>query len=650
MITYKTLLGFFSFKEISRINFRNDINLLRAISVLSVVFYHVEFKYFQGGWLGVDVFFVISGFLISNIIVYEISLGNFSFRNFYIKRVKRILPALFATLTISLPFAYELLSPNSLIKYSDSVISSILFYSNYYLQNLDFYTSLPAKFIPNLHIWSLSIEEQFYFIFPVSIFLIYKIFKEKFVFFYILLFLTSILFNMTTQEIFKFYQIQFRVWEFLAGMFAMLIYQKLKIQNVSLIGILFILFSFMFFDDSWINDLEPKLIAVVGTVLILISRDSLLFGYKLKSLSFIGTSSYSLYLLHQPVFSFLRIYLNRVNIELSFFIKVITILIVIFCSFMMYKFVEKPFINKSLKYCIKFLLICFLFISSFSYIVHKTNGMEFRYDVPKKLFTLNEITSIELFQDNINCNNRNINEICIFENKSTTNIYVVGDSLLKNLYGIAEASVEYNFNYYHYTSNNCLFIFNYKFNDANCPYSDKDELDQFFLGVKNSIIIYGGRYPFHIEKSGFDNSYVKEAKSYGSNNDINPVEILNTLEKFLENNIVLIVYPIPEHAWVVSDLFLDKKLKWTDNVSYPIEAWEQRKKSSYQLLNNIEHKNLIRIFPDEIFCDSFISGECVSKFENNLYFFDEIHLTLEGQKLVSNLIINKLVELNIIKN
>jgi peptidoglycan/LPS O-acetylase OafA/YrhL len=636
--------------KITRVEFRNDINLLRAISVLSVVLYHADFKYFKGGWLGVDIFFVISGFLISNIIISELIHNEFSFKSFYIRRLKRILPALFFILTISLPFAYELLTPKNLISYSDSLISSILFYSNYYLQNLDFYTSLPAKLIPNLHIWSLSIEEQFYLIFPLTLFIIYKFFKEKFVYLFGLIFLFSLLLNSSTLEIIKFYQLQFRVWEFLLGMFCMLIQQNYKKINISPLGILLILFSILYFGDDLINNIEPKLIAVIGTGLILISEDSLFLKGRFNNLKIIGSASFSIYLLHQPVFSFLRIYLNRVNTDLSLLMKIIATTSTIIFSIGIYTFIEKRFIRNSLKYNLKFLLICAFIISSFSFVTHQTEGMKFRYDVPNKLFSLNELNSIDLFQDDKSCNNRNINNICIFQNNSPKDIYTVGDSLLKNLYGIAEASSEYDFNYFHYTSNNCLFIFEYKFKNWHCPFSDKSELDEYFSNIKNSVIIYGGRFPFHIEQSGFDNTFVKETKTYGKNNNINPNEILNTLEVFLENkNTVVIIYPIPEQAWIVSDLFLEKKFSWKQNVSYPQEVWEKRKSSSYELLNKIQHKNLIRIYPDEIFCDSFLPGECVSKFEDSLFFYDELHFTLEGQELVSNLILDALVDANIIE-
>ena len=121
---------------IQRIKFRGDVNGLRALAVLSVVFYHAEVGPFKGGWVGVDIFFVISGYLISNIIISELNQGKFSFKNFYLRRIYRILPALFSTLIFTLPFAYWFLTPRALLEYTNSLISSVFFYSNYYFQNL----------------------------------------------------------------------------------------------------------------------------------------------------------------------------------------------------------------------------------------------------------------------------------------------------------------------------------------------------------------------------------------------------------------------------------------------------------------------------------------------------------------------------------
>ena len=147
MFLMQKFLHLFDISSIKRISFREDINGLRAIAVLAVVFYHSEFQFFKGGWLGVDIFF-ISGYLISNIIVSDLNNNNFSFKDFYLKRVKRILPAFFSTLLLSFPLAYRLLTPKAMLEYAQSLIASLVFYSNYYFQNLDFYIAEPAKYMP----------------------------------------------------------------------------------------------------------------------------------------------------------------------------------------------------------------------------------------------------------------------------------------------------------------------------------------------------------------------------------------------------------------------------------------------------------------------------------------------------------------------
>jgi len=121
---------FTDISNIKRISFRQDINGLRAIAVLALVFYHADLKLFKGGWLGVDIFFVISGYLISNIIISELNDGTFTFKNFYLRRVRRIIPALLSTLLLTIPFAYFFLTPKALEEYIDSLIASIFFFLN----------------------------------------------------------------------------------------------------------------------------------------------------------------------------------------------------------------------------------------------------------------------------------------------------------------------------------------------------------------------------------------------------------------------------------------------------------------------------------------------------------------------------------------
>ena len=128
--------------SISRIEYRKDINGLRALAVISVVLYHAGYEFFSGGWLGVDMFFVISGFLISNIIISELNTETFSFKKFYLNRAKRILPALISTILIAIPFSYWLLTPKGMLEFLNSAFASMFFYANYFFQNLDFYKAI----------------------------------------------------------------------------------------------------------------------------------------------------------------------------------------------------------------------------------------------------------------------------------------------------------------------------------------------------------------------------------------------------------------------------------------------------------------------------------------------------------------------------
>ena len=204
-------------RNISRIAFNPSINTLRAISVIGVLLYHFEYQMFEGGWLGVDVFFVISGYLISNILFSELNNEDFKFRTFFKRRIKRIAPSLFMTTFLSLGIGYTILNPLLLTQLVETIRSGIFFYSNYFFSTLDFYTGGGVSKVFLLNFWSLSIEEQYYFIFPLMLYLGYR-FNNKF---YIVSFLVFIgiysFFINSIDDLNKFYFLQFRAWEFLAG-------------------------------------------------------------------------------------------------------------------------------------------------------------------------------------------------------------------------------------------------------------------------------------------------------------------------------------------------------------------------------------------------------------------------------------------------
>jgi peptidoglycan/LPS O-acetylase OafA/YrhL len=152
--------------------YRPDIDGLRALAVLSVIFYHFGISMFSGGYVGVDIFFVISGYLITTIIVSDIDAGNFTITKFYERRFRRILPALLVVVIASLIAGYFLLSPTSLVDLGKSAVATALFSSNILFFFESGYFDSPAELKPFLHTWSLAVEEQYYIFFPIILALI----------------------------------------------------------------------------------------------------------------------------------------------------------------------------------------------------------------------------------------------------------------------------------------------------------------------------------------------------------------------------------------------------------------------------------------------------------------------------------------------
>ena len=166
------------FNKIFRLNileYRKEIDGLRAIAVLPVMFFHAGLNFIQGGFYGVDVFFVISGYLITSMILHQKSNSAFSIMNFYERRARRILPALIIVMLACIPFAFILMQPDDLENFGQSLISTSLMANNVLLYLTSGYWDLTSEFKPLLHTWSLGVEEQFYIIFPMLILAMYQV-------------------------------------------------------------------------------------------------------------------------------------------------------------------------------------------------------------------------------------------------------------------------------------------------------------------------------------------------------------------------------------------------------------------------------------------------------------------------------------------
>lgn len=329
-------------------DYRKEIDGLRAIAILPVVLFHSGLPFFNWGYVGVDIFFVISGFLITSIILPKIINHDFTFLWFYENRVRRLFPALLLMIFSSCLAALLLLDPIKLKDFSYSIFSSIFFYSNFFFwQEIDYF-EWNSELMPFLHTWSLSIEEQFYIIFPILLIVLVRKIKKYLLTIIALLSLFSLalwLYGSIFFQTATFYLPITRAWELLAGVFLAIYvhrYGFFKNKDLSAIGLLIIFLSFYLFSAEGKLKNLFMVLPIIGTLLILsVERHhSLVKAVLINKVSvFFGLISYSLYLFHQPIFAFAKIYF----IDLDFYQIIFFLILSIFISYISWKYFERIF-------------------------------------------------------------------------------------------------------------------------------------------------------------------------------------------------------------------------------------------------------------------------------------------------------------------
>ena len=350
-----------------KINYRPEIDGLRAIAVIAVILYHAQINFFEniffsGGFIGVDIFFVISGYLITSLIIKELFQTNkFSFTYFYERRFRRLIPVLFFVMLASLPLGWSLLLPTSFVEFAKSIISSIAFGSNFFFYFSEIQYAAEDSFLkPFLHTWSLSVEEQFYIIFPILFMLLFKYFRKNIFYIIIIFIIISFLFANATSlsnQSLSFYILPTRGWELLSGsLLAYLEYTKGKDTSKPIIkelltitGLVLIILSFLYFTDDTLHPSYFTIVPILGVCIIIWFADnSTLVGKILSTKIFVGLGliSYSLYLWHYPSFAFARIAENFETLESKILIIFLTIILSIFSFFL----IEKPCRNKSFSF------------------------------------------------------------------------------------------------------------------------------------------------------------------------------------------------------------------------------------------------------------------------------------------------------------
>ena len=338
--------------------YRSEIDGLRAVAVLPVILFHAGFTLLSGGYLGVDVFFVISGYLITSIIVEEVNQQKFSIITFYERRFRRILPALIAmVLATTIAVMIMTTSPFQLESLGKSIVSVMAFASNIWFWTQSGYFGTASETSPLLHTWSLAVEEQYYLVFPFLVVICAKLHKRALMLSILVIFVISMLiaeWGWRNSPIGNFFLIPSRAWELMAGSLCALLISKPFVENMSLagkhilsaIGLTAVVISYFTFDATTNHPGLITLIPVTGTVLIILfATQNGLTGrlLTLKPMVFVGLISYSLYLWHQPILAIAK---TLTSIHLAPILASILIIVIFFVSYLSWKFVEQPFRNK----------------------------------------------------------------------------------------------------------------------------------------------------------------------------------------------------------------------------------------------------------------------------------------------------------------
>jgi peptidoglycan/LPS O-acetylase OafA/YrhL len=632
-----------------KLTYRPEIDGLRAIAVVAVILYHAQLTIFghqpfKGGFIGVDVFFVISGYLITSIILKElITTGSFSFKNFYERRIRRILPALLFVMLVLLPFAWMYLLPSSFVDFSKSILYSLGFSSNFYFHYSEqIYGAESGLLKPFLHTWSLSVEEQYYILFPIVLLITFKYFRKYLIHILILGFLISLGladWGSKNHSSFNFYFLPTRGWELLAG--SILAYFEItngkrsenKTLNLILptIGLLLIGHSILFFNDKMFHPSFYTLSPIIGVCFIIwFSNKNELITKILSTKLFVGIGliSYSLYLWHYPIFAFERI---TEFTQGTIFNKLLLGIIILVLSIFSYYFIERPARNKKnkFKFIVSFIIVSISVLVIVNIIIVQKNGYKYRFYITK---------NYELDREKYNLENRNFEINYNYdEYDNRKNVLVVGNSHAENILEIFSKTNLKNKIYFNLTSpkirkDGYNFQISYLFK---------------FLKEKKAIIDgYKGDFYNHLKKQ-YDLADLIIFSTRYSDDDLNILENLikilkednkkiiifdNALEQTTRgsfNRLDYFVYSnkkLPNKndlKKIEEDMFLDLKNK--SNINQQIELIAKK-------------NNVFLIKREKIFCD-LKKKRCPSiTLEGNKIYYDAFHITDKGAEFFARII------------
>ena len=618
--------------------YQSHIDILRALAVLLVILNHLDFTLFSGGFIGVDVFFVISGYLITkNIVSEKRTSGTFSFKQFYQRRVLRLAPVFFTVLlTCSIAFSL-ILTPEEWIQYLKTAVSTITLSSNiYYTTLLNDYFSISGKSTPLLHIWSLSLEEQFYLIWPLLLLVIISLPKNL----KILSLISIILVSLTNSHLLiksnpiaAYYLLPSRVFEFVIG--AALVFLPLTRLNkntsilLSLFSISIIIGSSFFIHSQMLFPSYTALVPCLAAALFIYSGQYFT-GFLTKQLEYIGKISYPMYLWHWPII----VYFNQQSIKLDFITKNLILILTLILSILSYEIIEKSIKLSAKKikapiqqFFILPALLTLLFSMSWPLFFKESGQSDFNNQS-------NDIKCIDLHKHPV--------DECFFGNKhiEKVSVLLVGDSHANAQSGfVHQLLIDANLKGYEITHSSTAFLAGVHRFSQNPRTQTTQHIADFHTKnadivnlIKNNsfkYVVMGGYFPHNWERHIYSKVLqpVKDQSKAmfiaGLNNTIQIIETSGATPVLVNDNPILRDVDVNCHLRTTFSACHFERSKHLND----FQEWQQ-------LLNRIQaaHPNLIVIDFNNIICDA---KYCYSALNHTALYRDNQHLTYAGSRQIA---------------
>ena len=620
-----------------------NIDSLRTVAAVFVFLYHVDIL--SGGFIGVDIFFVISGFIISNII-YNQKLDTKFIFNFFIVRINRLLPALIVLGILSMILGYFILLPEEIEFLSKTILNSLVFNSNnFFYTNTNYFSEVSNS--PILHSWTLGIEFQFY----IFIILFFLIFSKKFKFWLILAIFTSICLaqfggNLKFQSPYleekiiffspiygSFYLLPTRIFEFLIGSFFFTYSNKIKkIQSLEYLAALIIILSALYFNKNTANPSLLNFIICISTGYLIINNENknhyIQKLLNLKPLYSFGLLTYGFYIWHYTIIFFYKLYFGK---DLFFFDHLTLIILSLLFTYVGFYILEKPMNDKKVSYLKKniFYLISILLLSLIFFLNIKTSGFSFRIDdkTIKKIISFDEIEKI-----NSECRGNIFNNICTHGNSDNINTVLWGDSHANQLVPVlTKIANEKKFGFFEYSNMGCPPIKNMeRLNKAsqNCAKKSKIIYDKIINNPKIKNVIIHAYWNYYFDKN----------HTYAINNSNIDAEFRNELLEMSKNNkTIYLILSIPEMNVNPRKYYIRNKIHKFNNLEYDknmkISLNNHKKKNHVfsRSIKKIKNNKLFIFDPASVLCDN---KNCYSFKNDKLLYRDNSHISKKNSHIL----------------